>query len=318
MAAVETAQGVGDIASQGSLVLGLIIAMLKAVSAGFLFSMIGSFQFILYVTILNIYVPANASIVFEQMLSLATADIIPEIVMQPWTNWVQSKSSHLDDSLLDIFNQRFEQMGYTQSDLLINLGSAVVFIGIQIALMMLLPLFTRTRILSRRHRQTRRLKRKLKKIEQALYWNDNIRFVIELYFELALIAAIRVFTNETDTTYELVVTILAKLLIAFLAFFFFVVMNIAFMYKSKVRRELYEEVYGTVFEDLEQRKTGSFLNTVIFIAGRVYYVLVIVTLQKNPWLQVSLICLLSLWQALYQAAIKPFEDPLMNFVELLN
>ena len=57
------------------------LAILKAGSAGFLFSMIGSFQYILYMSILNIYIPANASIVFAKMLDLATADIIPDFVM---------------------------------------------------------------------------------------------------------------------------------------------------------------------------------------------------------------------------------------------
>jgi len=71
-------------------------------------------------SILNIYMPANAGAVFEKMLNLASADLIPDFIMMPWYDWVANMSTHMDDDLSSIFNQRFYQMGYDTTNLLLN------------------------------------------------------------------------------------------------------------------------------------------------------------------------------------------------------
>lgn len=55
-------------------------------------------------SILNIYMPANASVIFERMLNLASADMIPDFIMAPWYDLVASYSTHMDDDLSSTFN----------------------------------------------------------------------------------------------------------------------------------------------------------------------------------------------------------------------
>lgn len=185
-------------------------------------------------------------------------------------------------------------MGYETTNLLLNFQSAIVFIVLQIGTMALLPIFTRTWLLDCKYRKVRAFKRKLRKFEKGFYWNDNIRFIIEMYFELMLISMIRSFTREMDTTYEIIITALSIALLLGMLFFFLANLNISLMYKSRANVEEVEESVGTVFEDLDLRNSMSYLNTPLFLSGRIVFVFVLIFMQRMPWAQLMIICWLSL------------------------
>ena len=64
--------------SVGSVLGNLLISILTYQSMNFVFSMVGSLQYILYLSILNTNFPGNANMVFEVLLSILTFDIVPD------------------------------------------------------------------------------------------------------------------------------------------------------------------------------------------------------------------------------------------------
>jgi hypothetical protein len=64
--------------SVGSVLGNLLIGILLFQSLNLLFSMVGSLQYILYLSILNTNFPGNANNVFEVLLTIMTFDIVPD------------------------------------------------------------------------------------------------------------------------------------------------------------------------------------------------------------------------------------------------
>jgi hypothetical protein len=62
----------------GSVLGNLLVSILVFQSLNLLFSMVGSLQYILYLSILNTNFPGNANMVFEVLLTILTFDIVPE------------------------------------------------------------------------------------------------------------------------------------------------------------------------------------------------------------------------------------------------
>ena len=64
--------------SLGSVFANLVVGILMFQSLNKLFSMVGSLQYMLYLSILNTNFPGNANMVFEVLLSILTFDIVPD------------------------------------------------------------------------------------------------------------------------------------------------------------------------------------------------------------------------------------------------
>jgi len=73
----------------------------------FIFSMTGSLQYILFLSILNLNVPGNMNSVFEQLFKIMTFDLIPEKIMKPWLNFVKKHAKYIDIDFSGLFNKRF-------------------------------------------------------------------------------------------------------------------------------------------------------------------------------------------------------------------
>jgi uncharacterized membrane protein len=189
---------------------------------------------------------------------------------------------------------------------------------LQFGLMLVLPIFTKTWLLDCKWRRVRRFKRTLQGFEKGFYWNDNIRFILEMYFEVFLISMIRCFTREQDTKYEIAVTILAAVIAVGMVLFFLAVLNIALTYKSQTHNEEVEEKYGSIFEDLAHKRSFTYIYNPLFCYGRIYFVLVLIFMQKKPWAQVMLITWYSLFMTMFVSHVKPFENPAMNSTEFIN
>jgi hypothetical protein len=91
-----------EFASVGSVLGNILIGIILYQSLNMLFSMVGSLQYILYLSILNTNFPGNANMVFEVLLSIMTFDIVPDSFTAPWFSFVTSRTSNEDIS--DKFN----------------------------------------------------------------------------------------------------------------------------------------------------------------------------------------------------------------------
>jgi hypothetical protein len=67
-----------EAATMGSVLGTIIVSILLFQSLNLLFSMVGSLQYILYLSILNTNFPGNANMVFEILMTIMTFDIVPE------------------------------------------------------------------------------------------------------------------------------------------------------------------------------------------------------------------------------------------------
>jgi hypothetical protein len=80
----------------------LVVGILMFQSLNKLFSMVGSLQYMLYLSILNTNFPGNANNLFEVLMTIMTFDIVPDAYMAGWFNFVSSRTSNEDIS--DKFN----------------------------------------------------------------------------------------------------------------------------------------------------------------------------------------------------------------------
>lgn len=122
-----------------SMISTFAIGLISGASLNFIFSMIGSLQFILYLTIFNLDIPGNLNVVFAKLIAIMTFDWIPEKWIEPYLNWVAAPSTHLNDDLSEYFTNRFPQLGYHNSNPVTNLNSAALPIFILIVLFLTLP-----------------------------------------------------------------------------------------------------------------------------------------------------------------------------------
>ena len=76
----------------------LIVSMIAGQSLAMLFAMVGSLQFILYLSILNTNFPGNANDVFKKLLNIVTFDYVPDFIMTPWYELVSKKTNNQDIS----------------------------------------------------------------------------------------------------------------------------------------------------------------------------------------------------------------------------
>lgn len=61
---------------------------------------------------MNISMPGNTALIFEQLFNIIGFDVIPEQVMQPWYEFVTGPAQEDADVFAETFNARFDQMGY--------------------------------------------------------------------------------------------------------------------------------------------------------------------------------------------------------------
>jgi hypothetical protein len=168
---VNLAQSIMDVSKTttlSSMLVTILMGVLLIGSLNTLFSMVGSLQYILYLSLLNTKFPGNCNAVFNNLLTIMCFDLVPDRFMEPWYAWISKYTS--DQDISDVFSQRFGQMGYQSSNWVVNLGSAIIFIVTMFVLKIVLPIFTLTRILHCR-RSCRKLKGKMKDIQQGLHWN---------------------------------------------------------------------------------------------------------------------------------------------------
>jgi hypothetical protein len=76
------------------------------------------------------------------------------------------------------------------------------------------------------------LRKFLTGLEKSLYWNACLRLIKEMYFELFLIAVIRLKTYETDNKYEQAMTSLAFCGCVFLGLYAITISAIIYQHKD--------------------------------------------------------------------------------------
>jgi len=273
---IEEVQSTGSNTSLGTVISTFLLGLMSGHALGFLFSMIGSLQFICFLTVLNLDVPGNVSNIFSKLLKVMTFDWVPEWALAPWLNFATGPSTHLEDDLTEKFTKRFPDLGYSNSNPIVSLSSGIIPIGTLLGLFLGYPIMACLLGYTRFTKARQKFKSKFDKLK----WNPPIRLVIEMHFELVLICAIRIVTFENDTTYEKAVTYGALAFFILLCLFSLYILDLSLFYKK--RPHWAEGTYDTIYDDLDPTRPLFFLVNPIFLMGRIYFVIVIMWMQSLP------------------------------------
>jgi len=75
---------------------------------------------------------------------------------------------------------------------------------------------------------------------------------------------------------------------------------------------------GTLYEGIDITNTSAILYNMIFIGRRLFFAAVIVFCSWFPAFQVQTILWTSMGTVVYSAAVRPFTDMSMNYLDVLN
>ena len=218
--------------------------------------------------------PANAMMVIEFMIQLATFDLIP-------TSFIDEQVFYWPES--DPFSVSFEMAGTETVFLLANIGFAIymiyyhVFIAVVHAC--LHPLRKSSRILSKLHT----------KISNYLYWDGFHRFYMELFSDLTFLSILNLYTADWNTpflsvkisNYLSIVTliVIAGVLLVYIVSF------------VRLPQENRIEKFGAKFEPLfdgmdyqKKRKNGFLIGVPLFyFSKRLIFVSILVLASEYLW-----------------------------------
>ena len=76
--------------------------------------------------------------------------------------------------------------------------------------------------------------------------------------------------------------------------------------------------FGSTYEELRMNSKAALLFNVIYMVRRLFFAAVAVFLDSLPSIQVALVILHCLLVLMYLVRVRPFADPVMNIMEILN
>lgn len=76
--------------------------------------------------------------------------------------------------------------------------------------------------------------------------------------------------------------------------------------------------FGSTYEELRMNSKAALLFNVIYMLRRLFFASVAVFLTNMPSLQVVLVICHCLVVMMYLVRVRPFADPIMNYMEILN
>lgn len=85
----------------------------------------------------------------------------------------------------------------------------------------------------------------------------------------------------------------------------------------RLQRKRFLDRYGVIVEDLRQKKSALFFNT-IFIVRRLFLVLCLVFLYKYDNFQITTFLVTIFMNLCYISSVRPFEDKKLMRMELVN
>ena len=168
-------QGTGDslqIMSTTSLASNAAINVFFAGSLSQVWGMINNLQLLVHSPLINVQFPANAFMLFDVMISVATFEILPTDDIFPVFFSKLPEDSALTDN--------FDRMNFGSRYLVMNLGTMFLILSGYLVLYLLYPIFN---FLKNDSQCSAKMQRKLQAI---LFWNHAIIFLQEGYLDIVI------------------------------------------------------------------------------------------------------------------------------------
>lgn len=89
-------------------------------------------------------------------------------------------------------------------------------------------------------------------------------------------------------------------------------------YFPRLQDPVVSDRIGSLYSGLNERSKGALAYNVLFVSRRLIFAFIIVRLFYYPCQQVQVMMLSSIMMIIYTVSVRPFEEPLLNRVEIFN
>lgn len=203
-------------------------------------------------------------------------------------------------------------LGYGSAYMSNNLGSMYLFM-----LMTINCLFWSTVLYSFNHPILVRINEKIK---SYLMWNFVIRLIIEGYMELCFSVYFQL--KYTKYSFDYLGSMTDYIMGCFLAMLIIIApLFVAIFYYrnfAKFEDEEFVKTYGSVYEGLKTTDRSVIVYTIYFMIRRAAFASISVFVYRHVMVQLGLATVITLLSACYLLQFKPFAEPLLNRLEMVN
>ena len=211
----------------------------------------------------------------------------------------------------------FEQMGYRTTSCILNLESIFLITIGSMAIIMLVLVLKLT--VYRLFPVNGFMRKHFDSLFNSLFFDFIIRFFLEGYIELMLSSLL----NIPDLTYEqpgdYFSAIFSQVFCGIMIFLPFVILFFIFGNHDLLDKPFLKMRFGSLWEGINHKKSKWAAQfNFIFTSRRLILTIITIYLQDLPQIQLQLFILMSLLNSAYLLAVKPFELPSINRVEIFN
>lgn len=262
--------------------LGVNIALSGAMSQ--VWGMINGMQLMVHLPLFDVSFPPLSQSMVENLITIATFDVMPSDDVLGAT---------LDPPEQEQQNEKFQQIGFESSWMIVNLGTMFLTFVIMLFIPVLLLLIKPCRA------KSHWLDKKYSSMMQALHGNMFIRYLMEGSLDISICIVLN-FIQDSDsgglqwTSAFHIVNNLAQIVFA-LAIMIFPAFVLFFYCKNFANwsNESFQERYGAVFEGLKTDSRASLAYPIVFVLRRIILVFVAIVTDQLFFVQLLSMVLIS-------------------------
>ena len=157
-------------------------------------------------------------------------------------------------------------------------------------------------------------------LRRRFLWNWVIRLILEQALELGFLLVFQFQYGKLDKSKigSIISFAIAGILVIMLIVLPFFISIFYMKNFVKLADEEFKEKYGAPYEGLDTSKRSSIAYSVIFIVRRLCFSVICLALYNKVMIQLPLLVLLTMFNACFLMIYSPFEDKLIERLELLN
>ena len=251
--------------------------------------------------------PDLSKAVIDQLIIIATFDLLPAADLMIKVSG--EEPAELED------DNRFVEVGYDFEEFIMNLGT--LFITFLVILMIPCCLLC---VKPFKHK-SRWLNKKYKGLSDSIHGNLFIRYILEGCLDISICAMLN-FVSKDGLKWESGMHLVNNIFLIFLSVIViaFPIWVFWFYCKrfAKWEDKKFQSHYGAIFEGLKTNQKSSLAYPMIFLIRRFILIFVAKVTQTHFFVQLSSTVIVSFIQVSYLVAFQPFEEPLMQKLEIFN
>jgi len=311
-AQLESTKAAASSAKQGTVVV-MATNILTSGAMAQIWGMINGMQIYCNLPLFKVLFPSYTSSAIGEVVEISSFEVIP--LGDLLTLVFGEPEGDGDEAIPDFYDN-----GYESYYIIINLGGLAVIFVMTITIPLLIILF-----LSPLKSRSKYAQNKIKTMTNAMHGNMMIRYVIEAGLDISISVSLQLYyadlngglfgsSSAFDVTNSLMTVIFGPVVligIVVLGFFYVKTFN-------RWSDEDYDNKYGAVFEGLRKDTKAALFYPLIFMVRRIAFSIVAIFTLEHLFLQIWCLFIFSTLQLVFLFAVKPFDIPLMQGLEVFN